>query len=81
MQENPIAHRKGQMMGNKKGSRNLNRILEKTGSGRIIPVFFKYQILLLIYSIKQQTITDELGKPFSLRRCRAWFEHYAGIFN
>jgi len=29
-------------------------------------------------SIKSQTITDELGKPFSIRRCRAWFEHYAG---
>lgn len=31
-----------------------------------------------IHSIKAQTIADELGKPFSVRRCRAWFEHYAG---
>ncbi|XP_068701470.1 DCN1-like protein 4 isoform X4 [Montipora capricornis] len=29
-------------------------------------------------SIKSQSQTDELGKPFSFRRCRAWFDHYAG---
>lgn len=29
-------------------------------------------------SIKSQSLSDELGKPFSVRRCRAWFEHYAG---
>lgn len=31
-----------------------------------------------VTSIKSQTLTEDLGKPFSLRRCRAWFEHYAG---
>jgi len=29
-------------------------------------------------SFKSQSLTDELGKPFSVKRCRAWFEHYAG---
>lgn len=78
-QENPIARRKGWMMENGKGSRNLNRILKKTGSGRKIWFLISNLFCSLIYSIKQQTITDELGKPFSQRRCRAWFEHYAGI--
>ena len=30
-------------------------------------------------SIKAQSLSDELGKPFSFRRCRAWFDHYAGM--
>ena len=53
--------------------------MKKTGSGRKIRFLISNLFCSLIYSIKQQTITDELGKPFSQRRCRAWFEHYAGI--
>ena len=58
------------------------RKLEKTGCGRERQINFVNIIKFcssLLCSIKSQTITDELGRPFSIRRCRAWFEHYAGI--
>ncbi|XP_048589133.1 uncharacterized protein LOC116618188 isoform X2 [Nematostella vectensis] len=29
-------------------------------------------------SLKNYTISDDMSKPFSLRRCRSWFQHYAG---